>query len=171
MFKKIILNLLFLCLFSINALGQEFQGKFANWVVFATDFGKKKICYMVSLPIKKVGNYYKRGEPYFIITNSVDNIDEVTISAGYLYKKGSEVELSFGLKKFSIFTYKNLAWAYNKTDDIDIIKEMRRNLDIVVLGVNKNNRYSQDSYSLVGFNQAFTKMKKECKTNYRLNDV
>lgn len=122
----------------------------------------KKVCYMISLPIKKDGNYYRRGEPYFLITNSVDNIDEITIASGYTYKEASEVELSFGLKKFNAFTYKSLAWANSKTDDIDIIKEMRRNLDVVVLGINKKNQYSSDTYSLIGFNQAYGKMKEVC---------
>ncbi|MES2678035.1 MAG: invasion associated locus B family protein [Pseudomonadota bacterium] len=162
MFKKAILSLLFLLSLSGNLSAQELQGKFADWSVFTADFNKKKICYMVSLPIKKDGNYYRRGEPYFLITNSSDNIDEITIASGYVYKEASEVELSFGLKKFNIFTYKSLAWANSKTDDIDIIKEMRRNLDIVVLGVNKKNQYSSDIYSLIGFNQAYGKMKEVC---------
>jgi hypothetical protein len=55
-----------------------------------------------------------------------------------------------------------LAWANSKTDDIDIIKEMRRNLDVVVLGVNKKNQYSSDTYSLIGFDQAYGKMKEVC---------
>jgi hypothetical protein len=162
MLKKTIFSLIFLLLASSNLLAQELQGKFADWSVFTTDFGNKKICYMMSLPVKKDGNYNRRGEPYFLVTNSVDNIDEITVASGYVYKEGSEVELSFGLKKFNGFTYKSLAWANSKTDDIDIIKEMRRNLDVVVLGINKRNQYSSDTYSLIGFNHAYGKMKEAC---------
>ncbi len=168
MFKKIIFSLLFIALLfpdvlaKENLISQELRGKFVDWSVFTADFGEKKICYMISLPIKKNGNYYHRGEPYVLITNSVDDIDEVTISSGYNYKESSEVELSFGLKKFNTFTYKDLAWANNKTDDIDIIKEMRRGLDVVISGVNKQNKYSSDTYSLIGFNQAYGRMKEVC---------
>lgn len=167
MFRKFIAVFSFFVLFCSNVLAQEFQGKFADWSVFLTNFGQgknvKKICYMVSLPIKEEGNYDKRGVPYFMITNSDDNIDEITISSGYNYKAAFEVELSFGLKKFNIFTYNHRAWANTKTDDIDIIKEMRRNLDVVVLGVNRFNQYSEDTYSMIGFNQAYGKMKEVCK--------
>ena len=52
------------------------------------------------------GNYIKRGEPYFLVINSTDNIDEITISSGYIYKEDSEIEISFGLKKINAFTYK-----------------------------------------------------------------
>jgi hypothetical protein len=166
MLKKTIFSLMLLLLTSGNLLAQELQGKFADWSVFTADFGQgkngKKICYMMSLPVKKDGNYNRRGEPYFLVTNSVDNIDEITVASGYVYKEGSEVELSFGLKKFNGFTYKSLAWGSSKTDDIDIIKEMRRNLDVVVLGVNKRNQYSSDTYSLIGFNQAYGEMKEVC---------
>jgi len=173
MFKKIILGLL-LFILSPNVFSQELQGKFVDWSVFTTDIviggklksdlnkSQRKQCYMISLPVKQSGNYYRRGDPYFLITNSSDNIDEIVISAGYIYKEASEVELSFGLKKFNTFTYKNLAWASTKTDDIDIIKEMRRNLDVVVGGFNKQNQYSGDTYSLIGFNQAYNKMKEVC---------
>jgi hypothetical protein len=161
--KKIIFSLTFLLLLCSNLFAQEFHKKFADWGFFTADFGNKKICYIISLPVKKDGNYNKRGEPYFLVINSADNIDEVMISSGYIYKEGSEVELSFGLKKINGFSYKNLAWAYNKSEDINIIKEMRRNLNFSVLGVNKNNRYSQDTYSLIGFNHAFQRMKESCQ--------
>ena len=107
MFKKIIFCQLFLLLISTNIFAQELQEKFADWSVFTADFGRKKVCYIISLPIKKDGNYYRRGEPYFMIINSVDNIDEIVISSGYVYKEASEVELSFGLKKFNTFTILN----------------------------------------------------------------
>jgi hypothetical protein len=162
MFKKIILSL-FLLIQSNALYAQELKGKFIDWSIFVDDYGGKKICYMLSLPIKKDGDYYRRGEPYFLISNSNDNIEEITISSGYIYKEASEVELSFGKKKFSNITYKNLSWTNSKTDDIDIIKEMKRNLDVVVKGVNQKNEYSSDTYSLIGFEYAFRKMKELCQ--------
>jgi hypothetical protein len=150
-----------LLLFPQNLFAQNFI-KYADWGVFSTQYGKKKICYAISLPIKRKGDYQKRGEPYFIITDSGNNIDEITVSSGYEYKNNSEVNLSFGLKKFSIFTHKNLAWANSKSDDIDIVKEMRRNLDVIVIGTSKNDSFSHDTYSLIGFTKAYAIMKEMC---------
>jgi hypothetical protein len=155
---------------SRDDLEGKFRGKFADWSLFVTDSGRKKICYLTSLPVKKSGNYYRRGEPYFLVINSADNIDELTITSGFIYKEGSEVDISFGLKKFNIFTYQNLAWANNKADDIDIIKEMRRNFDVVVMGINQKNQTSSDTYSLIGFNQAYGKMKEVCDPTFRQKD-
>lgn len=177
MIRRILISFLFFASFCLHnrleeANAEEFQGKFADWSVFVTDSGLKndqqKICYMVSLPIKRDGNYNKRGQPYFMITNSDDNIDEITISSGYNYKNGSEVELSFGLRKFNIFTYQNRAWANNKTDDIEITKEMRRSFDLVVLGVMTNNKYSADTYSMIGFTKAYNSMKALCASDDKM---
>ena len=151
-----------LCFKAHQALCQEFQGKFANWSVFTTDFGKKKICYMLATPTKERGNYFQRDRAYFLVVNSTSNIDEVNISSGFEYKKGSEVELSFGHSKYSLFTYENLAWAHNKVDDIEILKLLRNNLDVIVIAKNKQNRFAHDTYSLVGFNKAYQFMKNMC---------
>lgn len=147
-----------------NSLSAQDFTRFADWGVFSVQYGKKKICYIMSLPIKRKGNYHKRGEPYFLVTDSGKNVDEITISSGYEYKNSSEVNLSFGLKKFSIFTHKNLSWANSKSDDIDIVKEMKRNLDVIVIGTAKGDRFSQDTYSLIGFSRAYENMKEICKS-------
>jgi hypothetical protein len=155
----IILLGLFLCQ---SAFSQELHGTYVEWSVFSTVQGKEKICYMASLPVKREGNYNKRGEPYFLIINNEDGFDEISVSSGYVYKKNSEVEISFGLKRFSIFTYNNLAWANDRRDDIEIVKAMRLSRDFIVSGNSLDNSYSQDTYSLIGFMEAYRKMKETC---------
>ncbi|MDA0902398.1 MAG: invasion associated locus B family protein [Proteobacteria bacterium] len=161
--QKLFIALILPILLSSNAAcAQEFRGTFADWSVFSIRQDNKEICYMVSLPVQKEGDYNKRGEPYFVITNIDNNAEEISISSGYIYKKHSEVELSFGLKKFNIFTYDNLAWAHSRIDDIEIIKEMRRGESVVVTGKSANNTTSMDTYSLIGFIKAYNRMKTIC---------
>ena len=117
---------------------------------------------MLSLPIESSGDYQKRVQSYFLVVNAVDNIDEVTISSGFFYRPGSEVQVSFGDAKFNLFTHKNLAWSYNKNDDLEILKQMRQDLDVVVTAFDKNNKYAIDKYSLIGFKEAYKKMKESC---------
>lgn len=162
MLKKIILKTFLLLILCESVAAQEIQGTFADWSVFTAKSGKQKICYAMSMPIKSAGNYYDRGQPYFLVVRSSDNVEEITVSSGYNYKESSEVYLSFGLKKFNIFTYKNLAWANDKNDDIDIVKAMRENLGVVVLGTNSQKKNSQDTYSLIGLGKALIKMKDIC---------
>lgn len=160
---KLIALFLFFILLPIKfSCAQKFYNSFVDWSIFSVDRGDKKICYIVSLPIKKDGNYDKRGEPYFVVTLNQEGEDEISTSSGYEYKKNSDVEISFGLKKFNIFTYGDLAWTYDRDEDLDIIKEMRINSDFSVSGININGSYSQDSYSLLGFVEAYNKMREIC---------
>ena len=141
---------------------QELQAKFQDWNVFKTSRGGEVVCYTAATPIKHEGSYDKRGEPYFLVTNIINDADEVSLSSGFLFKKKSDVEVSFGSKKFYLFPYLSVAWADDKNDDIDIIKEMQRVEEFVVSGVNRDGKLASDTYSLIGFRQAYLKMKEVC---------
>jgi hypothetical protein len=161
-------NLIFLLSLSISLLfpiishAEELQASFQDWNVFKTMRGDKEICYMASIPIKQSGNYHKRGQAYFLVTNIINDADEISTSSGFLYKKMSDVELSFGSKKFYLFPYLSLAWANDKNDDIDIIKQMQKSDEIIVTGISRDHKIANDSYSLIGFSQAYNKMKEIC---------
>lgn len=156
---KYLLCLLFFCQ---PALAQELKAKFQDWNVFRAERGDQVVCYIASTPIKREGTYDKRGEPYFLVTNIANDADEVSASSGFLYKKKSDVEVSFGSKKYYLFPYMSVAWANDKNDDIDIIKEMQRAEEFVVSAVNRDSKISSDTYSLIGFAQGYAKMKESC---------
>ncbi|NBV06125.1 MAG: hypothetical protein EBS06_02680 [Proteobacteria bacterium] len=153
---------LFLTLFFCDAQAQELQVKFQDWSVFKAKRGDSVVCYVASTPIKREGNYDKRGEPYFLVTEIINDADEISVSSGFIYKQKSDVELSFGSKKYHLFPYLSVAWANNKNDDIDIIKEMQRVEEFVVTGVTREGKIASDTYSLIGFSQAYKKMKENC---------
>ena len=154
---------LMLCCFSGNVFAQELQAKFQDWNVFKTERGEKVICYVASTPIKHSGSYNKRGEPFFLVTNIENDADEISVSSGFIYDKKSDVEVSFGSKKFYLFPYNSVAWANDKNDDIDVIKEMQKHGDMVVSGVARDGKTASDIYSLIGFAQGYLKMKQICK--------
>lgn len=139
-----------------------FHEQFFDWAVFSNQQGPKNICYITAIPVKKAGKSQNRGEPYFIITKTKGKLPEVSVSSGYYYKKDSEVELSFGLKKFYMLTYKSKAWTYSLDGDIDIIKAMRESDRMVVTATSTINRTSQDTYSLIGFNKAYKVLQEKC---------
>lgn len=149
-------------LFVSDVSAQELKAKFQDWNVFRAERADQVVCYMASTPIKREGNYDKRGEPYFLVTNIANDADEVSTSSGFLYKKKSDVEVSFGSKKYYLFPYMSVAWANDKNDDIDIIKEMQRAEEFVVSGVNRDGKIANDTYSLIGFAQGYAKMKEVC---------
>ncbi len=125
----------------------------ARNVKFATFFLYQK---------KSTGNYRTRKRPYFLVKSIENNNVEITISAGFTFQNNSEVQISFKDKKFNIFTFENLAWSYNISQDLDIVKEMKKNNFLEIYAINKYGRYSKDQYSLDGFNQAYHKITQIC---------
>ena len=99
-----------------EVFAQELQGKFHDWNVFKTERGDKIVCYSASIPVKREGSYDKRGEPFFLVTNVENDADEISLSSGFIYNKNSNVEISFGSKKFYLFPYKTMAWANDKNE-------------------------------------------------------
>lgn len=146
-----------------TANSQELQARFQDWSVFKTERGDKTICYVASTPIKSEGNFDKRGEPFFLVTNVENDSDEISTSSGFIYNKTSNVELNFGTKKYYLFPYKTVAWANDKNDDADIIKEMQNSAEMVVSGVARDGKIAIDTYSLIGFIQSYKKIKEACQ--------
>jgi hypothetical protein len=142
---------------------QELQARFQDWSVFKTERGDRVVCYIASTPIKSEGNFDKRGEPFFLVTNIENDADEISASSGFIYNKNSNVELTFGIKKYYLFPYKTVSWANDKNDDADIIKEMQNNAEMVVNGVARDGKIAVDTYSLIGFVNSYKKLKEICQ--------
>ena len=146
-----------------NGYSQELQARFQDWSVFKTERGDKVVCYIASTPIKSEGNFDKRGEPFFLVTNIDNDADEISSSSGFIYSKTSNVELTFGIKKYYLFPYKTVAWANDKNDDADIIKEMQGNAEMIVTGIARDGKIAVDTYSLIGFVHSYKKLKEICQ--------
>ncbi|MBM5781974.1 MAG: hypothetical protein FJ368_00955 [Pelagibacterales bacterium] len=160
---KIFFTIFLSIFFLVNdCYSKDLQEKFQDWSVFKTKKKDKTICYIASIPIKKEGNYTKRGDAYFLVNNIINDADEITVSSGFFYQEESNVEISFGSKKFYLFPHLTLAWANDKNDDIDIIKQMQKSEEMIVSGIAKNGKVVNDTYSLIGFVPAYSKMKEIC---------
>ncbi len=163
LFCTFLLGLALVFGFTAENFAQNEQVAFQDWTFFKTDRGDRIVCYIASTPIKKTGYSERRGEPYFLITDIVNDADEVTASSGFIYKSTSDVEVSFGAKKFYLFPYMAISWANDVNDDLDIIKEMQRSDEMTVTGITRDNKIVHDSYSLIGFSKAYFRLKDECK--------
>jgi len=161
--RLFLLGLALLFTFANNAFAKNEQISFHDWTFFKTDRGDLTVCYIASTPIRKVGYFERRGEPYFLVTNIVNDADEVTASSGFIYKSSSDVEVSFGAKKFYLFAYMAISWANDVNEDLDIIKEMQKSDEMTVTGRTRDNKIVHDTYSLIGFSKAYFKLKDECK--------
>lgn len=169
--KSFLAKFLLLSFFALPVHAQEidsssnsfWQEKFWDWTLFKTNRGDQIVCYLTSTPIKRPDAFFNRGESFFLVTNVKNDADEISVASGFVYKSNSDVELSFASKKFYLFPFKVLAWANKKSADIDIIKEMQKNADMVVTSVSSNGKIASDTYSLIGFAQSYKKLKESCK--------
>jgi len=145
------------------ASAQKLENVYKDWNVFTMKQGGKKTCYIASAPTKKEGNYNKRGEPYILVTHRSSNVDEVSISSGYPYKRKSEVTVSVDKNSaIKLFTKDDLAWAYNAKDDSKLVGQMKKGYKLQAKGTSQLGTYSVDTYSLSGFTAAYNRMKRLC---------
>jgi hypothetical protein len=150
---------------NIRRNNDGFIEKFMDWSIYKVKRYDKNYCYALSMPISSTGTKFRRGRAYFVVSNLLDSPDEITLVSGFYYRKNSDVELSFGAKKFYLLTHKSRAWAYLASDDLDIIKEMQQNADFVISAFTDDGKFTEDRFSLIGFKQAYFKLKEICKEN------
>ena len=144
-----------------NAFAIPKYDEFLDWDVFSDVVNGQKYCYMVAVPVKKTSVSNRDNVPYFMISTH-KNVDEISVSCGHYFKKDYDVELFVGLKKFFLMTYGDLAWTKDNYADFDIIKEMLEVERVVAYCVSIRNIDSFQTYSLLGFREAYYRMRDEC---------
>jgi hypothetical protein len=164
--RPTIIALLLTPVLSLGAAAQtpEFLGSHRDWNVYAFTEDSQKICYMASEPKKQQGDYTRRGNPAILVTRRPGSpaADEVSVQPGYSYLDGSDVEIAVGSRKFELFTRGEHAWARTEKADQDLIQAMRRGLEMTVRGTSTKETYSLDTYSLLGFSNAYEAMDEAC---------
>lgn len=140
-----------------------FVEKFKDWSIYNYEKNNERYCFALSRPIATKSNILSRAKPYFIVNDLIYDSDEILTVSGFKYKNNSDIEVSFGVKKFYLMNYEFNGWAYNKNDDLDIIKSMQENAEFSVTSYSEDNHYAIDRYSLIGFKQAYFKLKEICR--------
>lgn len=124
----------------------------------------KKTCHIWSRPIKKKGKYRKRGDVALYVTHrpwsKVKN--QVSVLAGYTYKKDSEPRALIGGAKFLFFTDKDVAWLQTAEQDRALVNAMRRGRTMTLDGLSSRSTRTTDVYSLTGFSAAHNAISKAC---------
>lgn len=148
-----------------KSAGVKSADVFKDWSVHITGKNKKKICYLHGEPKKSAGKYKRRGPTYLQVAHRrADGArNEVSITAGYSYKKGSAVSVKIDKKKtFSMFTDGATAWSRDARDDASLVAAMRAGTTMVVTGTSKRGTVTTDRYSLAGFTAAHKAINRAC---------
>ncbi|HSQ97893.1 MAG TPA: invasion associated locus B family protein [Rickettsiales bacterium] len=162
--RILIRTIFFLLIFVANSLASTPISIFKDWTLFKSQENGKEICYIASLPINKEGNYKKRGEPYATVMREKGaKYDEISVSSGFLYDPDKDIEISILKRKFPLFPNDEKAWTYDRNDDIEIVKQMKIGNKMYILSYSKSGNKAIDTYSLIGFSEAYEQMISLCK--------
>ncbi|MDR0571531.1 MAG: hypothetical protein LBG48_01625 [Rickettsiales bacterium] len=139
---------------------------FGDWYFFKyVNAEQKLLCYIMSIPKSRYDSFNKRGQSFFTVIQEKDSdYQEIYLSFGISYnKETSMAELDISKHKFPILTYKDKAWAYNKTDDKEIIEKIKKTVFFSVVVSYKNNKNLMDVYSALGFAEAMEYLINNCR--------
>ncbi len=135
------------------------------WKAYSTKLDKSKTCFITSEPIKTEGNFKKknRGKPYVFVTNIKNGTNhEVSIKAGFNFKKNKDVIFNVDGKKTKLFPVDDRAWSESSKVDRILVQSMRRGKKLMVTGTSTPGNKIIDTYSLLGFTKALRLIDTSC---------
>lgn len=137
-------------------------GKTGAWEAYVYPEGGSKVCYMAAQADRVQGGDKGRVGTAIAITHRPRSPGEVSLIAGYGFKKDSEAEIQIGGMKHSYFTKGKSAWAKDTKADPSIIAAMIKGRDVTIRAVPVKGGAITDSVSLSGFSEALDAIDKAC---------
>lgn len=146
-----------------HATEPDFIGDFGSWSAFTYEAEGGKVCYIASKPTSQEGDYQRRGDVYTLVTHrTADGVrGEVSIVAGYDYKKGTGPTAKIGGGTFRMFAEGDTAWIDDEREDF-MVETMKAGLEMVVTGTSSRDTLTTDTYSLSGFTKALEAIDQAC---------
>ena len=136
-----------------------------NLYLSADDKGiwsQKKIsnnaCAIYQFPVDEKGDYTKRGQVVFFVIKE-SNAIYVRTDAGYPYGN-KKIKVLIDESNFQFFPDGDSAWS--ERDDRTVIDAMKAGTDMTVVGFSSKGTETTDTYSLIGFTNAYNNLKESC---------
>jgi len=149
---------------TVSAQTPQLIGNFGDWAAYSFTENGGKVCYMVSQPKKAKGNYTKRGDVFALITHRPSEKTKNVFSyiTGYTYKSGSDVNVTIGDDRYTLFTQKDMAWTPDQNSDNKVTQSIRKGSGMVVKGTSSRGTVTTDTFSLKGSGGAHDAINKAC---------
>ena len=143
---------------------QRTLGTFGSWTAVVDGSGAKKQCYIGSAPKSSEGKYTKRDPVHVLVTHRpADKVrGEFSVTAGYTYKAGKEVEARIDGRTFKLFSRADNAWAQDSRGDRALVAAMKAGSELIIRGTSSRGTLTTDAYSLAGFTAAMQAIDKAC---------
>ena len=165
-FYKILIYLVVSIYFANPVFGEtKLLGTEKYLKAYSTKLDKTKTCFITSEPIKSEGKFNKknRGKPYVFVTNIKNGTShEVSIKAGFNFKKNNDVIFNVDGKLTKLFPVDDRAWSESSKIDRLLVQSMRKGKKLKVTGTSTPGNTIIDTYSLSGFTKALRLIDKSC---------
>ena len=163
---KILIYIVISTVLTNQALSEtKLLGTEKYWKAYSTKLDKAKTCFITSEPIKTEGKFNKanRGKPFVFVTNIKNGTNhEVSIKAGFNFKKNKDVIFNVDGKKTKLFPVDDRAWSESTKIDRFLVQSMRKGKTLMVTGTSTPGNKIIDTYSLLGFTKALGLIDKSC---------
>ena len=163
--KKFFLGSCLLLSAPVLAADIEVLGSFDNWSAYSYNDGTENVCYMATQPTRSEGKYTRRDDVFLIVTHRPDDktFDVVNVVAGYTYKSTSKPQLTIDKNKaIQLVRHEDTAWAKDSATDKQLVAEMKKGSQAVLLGTSARGTKTTDTFSLKGFSKAYETINKAC---------
>tara|TARA_B100000575_G_scaffold258691_1_gene230468 strand:+ start:299 stop:775 length:477 start_codon:yes stop_codon:yes gene_type:complete len=158
MFYKKTLILVILLFFKSNLFAHDlsFKHDHGKWTLKKTS---NNTCSILQIPLKEEGKYKLRGAVLFYVFKD-GNAEYVRIDAGYPYSTEEYVKVTIDNTSYQFFGEDDSAWSMK--DDKIIIDAMKAGKNMTVVGYSKKGTKTTDTYTLIGFTNAYKSLQQDC---------
>ena len=163
--KILFLFVLILSSVSVASAKTKFIGTHKDWTAYSNKEKNGKTCFIASEPLKSSGKYDKsnRGKTYVFVTNVKNgSTHEVSVVAGFNYKKNSKVKFIVDKNTTLLFPIDDRAWSESPKVDKILVRKMKKGNKLIIEGTSSPGNLVTDHYSLSGFTKALSLIDKNC---------
>ncbi len=131
------------------------------WGAYSHQSATGKICYILSVPIKKEPEERDHGDVFFMLSQHPGQNGglEPQFTVGYPFKDQSKVALVIDGKTFTMFTVGSNAWMENRAEEQQVIDAMRAGRDMSLSGFSRRGTNTVYTYSLSGVTASLNEIK------------
>lgn len=139
-------------------------GEYKSWTAYVAGKNSQRVCYIVG-EAQSDSAAEGRGVRYAYVAHrpAKKAWSVVMIYPGTPWREASEAQVEIGPRRFSLFTYRDTAWADDADADARLVKAMRAGKTMVVHGTDAGGGAIEDTYSLAGFVAAYRRIGEACE--------
>ena len=134
--------------------------QFNAWGAYSYTGPNGKVCYILSLPIRKEPDNVNHGDIFFLVSQRPgQNISyEPQAMMGYPLQANSKVTVTVDGRNFVLFTQDDSAWVENAAEEPALVSAMRAGSSMSVKAVSRRGTNTSYTYTLTGVTAALNEI-------------